>query len=203
MDIQDFRALFAFGEQRNIECKASISWADPVVKAKIVKSILGMSNISNGGFLIIGVEQREGRFDPVGMQKEDISSFIFDEVSAEVSKYADPYTVFKMEIVKDGEKEFLVFIISEFDSIPVICKRDGRENLKQGGIYTRSRRIPETCLVQTASDLREILEMATEKGVKKFIETSQKVGVKLPETNLDEEYKRDLEGILCVKTQKK
>ena len=52
-------------------------------------------------------------------------------------------------------------------------------SLQQGAIYTRSHRIAETCKVQTQTEMREIIEMATERGLSRFITKSQHAGVSL------------------------
>jgi len=200
MNIEEFYSLVALGEQtRNVELKRSISWDDPVVKAKVVKTILGMSNIRNGGFLILGVEEREDGFDLLGITDEHLSSFNYDHVASEVARYADPYATFRMEVVEDSEvnKKFLVFTIDEFREIPVICKINGRENLREGTIYTRSRRMPSTVQVPTQSEMREIMSIAIERGIRTYIEQSRRVGLRLElvEEGSDEEYDRELRDI--------
>ena len=106
MNTRELYSLIALGEQtRNVELKRSISWDDSDVKARIAKTVLGMSNIRNGGFLILGVEQEGDDFNPVGITDEHLSTFNYDLVSSEVAKFADPYAVFRMETVEDLESK--------------------------------------------------------------------------------------------------
>jgi predicted HTH transcriptional regulator len=200
MNIEELYSLIALGEQtRNVELKRSISWDEPVVKAKVVKAVLGISNIRNGGFFILGVEEEEDGFNPVGMTDEHLSTFNYDHIATEVSRYADPYAIFRMEIVEDSpeNKKFLVFTIDEFNEIPIVCKRNGIENLREGAIYTRSRRMPSTVQVPTQSEMREILSIAIEKGIRTFIEQSRRAGLRLEltEEDVNEEYDEELAGI--------
>jgi hypothetical protein len=150
-------------------------WNNPNTKAKITKAILAMSNLRDGGYLILGFDQDNNTFKPTGMNEADISTFNYDNVKSYVSEFADPYVEFYMEVVVDEKngKKFLAFSINEFDQIPVICKRDGSEHLEKGAMYTRSRRMPESVKVPTNAEMREIIDMAVEKGIRKYIETSQ------------------------------
>jgi len=44
-------------ELHNVEYKRSMSWNEHIIKAKITKIILALSNIQNGGYLILGIEE--------------------------------------------------------------------------------------------------------------------------------------------------
>ena len=57
----------AIGERKNIEFKGSVSWDEQATRIKLTKSILAMSNIRDGGMIIIGANQNGHRFDPMGM----------------------------------------------------------------------------------------------------------------------------------------
>lgn len=199
MNLKQLYELVSAGEQRrNVEIKRSMSWDDPNTKAKIVKATLAMSNIRDGGYLILGLDENNGAFEPTGMLDTDFNSYSYDDVKSFVSTFADPYVEFSMETVRDDEKEktFLLFTINEFEEMPVICKRDGLENLRQGDIYTRSRRMSESVRVPTQSEMREIITMAVEKGIRKFIETSGRAGVQVEVRKEEDEYNHELEEIL-------
>jgi predicted HTH transcriptional regulator len=156
-----------------------------------------MSNIRDGGYLILGFEQDNNTFRPTGAKEADISTFNYDNVKSFVSEFADPYVEFFMEVITDEKdnKKFLVFTINEFNEIPVICKRDGLEHLEKGTIYTRSRRMPETVRVPTNAEMREIIDMAIEKGIRKYIETSYRGGLQIRAFTQEDEYEKELENI--------
>ncbi len=110
MIISELYSLIVLGEQtRNVELKQSLSWDDPTTKAKVVKAVLGLSNLRNGGFLIIGVEENDGVFTPVGITEEHLTTYNYDNVMGEISRFADPKAIVRMEIVEDTEqpKKFL------------------------------------------------------------------------------------------------
>ncbi len=171
------------GETRNIELKASMSWSDQATKLKIVKSILAMSNIRSGGMVIIGINENGGKLDRIGMTKEHLKSFDHDKMSAYIATYADPHVRFSLRRVTLESKIFIVISIDEFERVPVLCKKDfvvnGKTQLRQGKLYTRTWRMPETVEVSTSDDLTEIIELATEKGVARFAELVSKSGLVL------------------------
>ncbi len=65
-------------------------------------------------------------------------------------------------------------------------------------MYTRSYRMPETCEVPSQTELREIIEMATDKGVRRFLERSRRAGL-LTEGSIGptdtEKFDEELEGL--------
>ena len=92
-------------EERNLEYKGPINWNDTQIKAKITKTILAMSNLRDGGVIVIGVEQNGEIFTPVGLDSESISSFKQDDISVHVNNYADPFVEIKVSY-KIAEKDF-------------------------------------------------------------------------------------------------
>lgn len=198
MNIDELRELVGMGEQRrNVEIKSSMSWENDNVKAKIVKAILAMSNIRDGGYLILGFKENGDSYLPEGVSENDINSYNYDDIRSYVARYADPYATFFMEVVNDESegKKFIVFAIKEFEEMPVICRRDGLENLRNGDIYTRSRRLPSTVRVPTQSEIREIIDLAVEKGIRKFLERARRAGLEVPSATEPDEYDRELESI--------
>ena len=199
MDFEGVLELISAGEQpRNIEIKRTLSWDNTNHRAKIVKIILAMSNIRYGGFFILGFEEQGDNYKPVGIPQEDLEQLNYDLISAEVSKFADPFAVFRMESIPNPEDDtqYLVFTINEFDEIPVICKRNGAENLKTGMIYTRSRGTPATVIVPSQSEMREILRMATEKGIRAYFETTERAGLHVELPDFGEGYQSKLDEVI-------
>ena len=78
-----------------------MSWSEKSCQARIIKTILGMSNIRNGGWIVIGKEEQNGTFLQRGMTREDFDSYNSDHVKTIVNNYADPYAIIDLE-----KKEF-------------------------------------------------------------------------------------------------
>lgn len=170
----------AIGERKNIEFKGSVSWNDQATRIKLTKSILAMSNIRDGGMIIIGANQNGHTFDPAGIQEDHWKSFNYDNLAAQVAPYADPYARFSLEHVKHEGKHFVIISVQEFDLVPVVCKKDvtldkdTKTHLKRGKIYTRTWRMPESAEISSLEDMREIIDLGVDKGVSRFVEKASK-----------------------------
>ena len=179
MDEKNFLEIIQVGKEgRNLEFKRSMPWETAEFKARITKSVLAFSNVRDGGHIIIGVEQQEGGiFSFNGMEEAHISTYIEDEVVSVISEYADPYVRLQIDKVVSKDNKYIVITVFEFDEMPVLCKRDGLCKLRKGAIYTRTHRMAESAEVPSQTELREILDMATEKNIRKYWETQARVGL--------------------------
>ena len=165
----DFRDLIYHGsEERFLEYKSSMSWDDIATKTKVVIACLAMANIPDGGVLIFGVDEiSKGVYEANGMKEEDVDSFNQDNVSDYVNGFADPYVELKLNKVTDDAKKFIVIQIQEFDELPIVCKKDG-EKICRGDIYTRPKRKNESVPVPSQNEIREILDLAIDKQMRKI-----------------------------------
>lgn len=179
MNVSELQELIQLGKEgRSLEFKQSTPWADGRFKAQIAKAILAFSNVRDGGRIVIGVEQvHDGGFTPRGMTDEHLSTWNFDDLASYVSEFADPFVDFSMERLTFDSNTYLVITISEFKDLPVICKRDGANLLRRGAIYTRTYRMPESAEVPSQTELREILDLAIEKGTRALLRTASRVGL--------------------------
>jgi len=165
-------------EERNLEYKEHLDWEQGPDQAKLVKAVLGMSNIRDGGVVVIGVKE-DGT--AVGMSEEEVRRFTQDAVAAVVSEFAAPYADLTATAGRHPEDEsrwFVIVQVKEFDEVPVLCKRDGN-GLRKGALYTRGRRIHETAEVRSEAEMREILEMAVEKGIRAFYGRIEAAGLRV------------------------
>jgi predicted HTH transcriptional regulator len=183
------------GETRNFEIKRSISWNDSHNQFKITKSVISMSNIRDGGLIFIGaVQLPDNTFNPIGMEDSDYESFSSDLVVDHVSRFAEPHATFSLFKKQVDGKKFVVIKVEQFDEIPVIFKKDycldGEHRATEGDFCTRTRgRRPRSAKVTRADDLREILDLAIDKGVTTFVMRANKAGLthSAPATPSDEE----------------
>ncbi len=185
-------------ETRNIEYKQSIPWSNHENREKLIRTIFAMSNIRDGGFIVIGMrKQSDNSYIPAGIAGTDKATYNEDHMADVISEFADPYVNFALATAQIDDKEFLIIQINEFEEIPVICKKDGSTtNLKRGKIYIRSRRKPESIEIPSQSEMRELLEVATDKGIRKFFARVEKVGIEfktIDEKQLFADQIKDLE----------
>jgi len=178
MEEQELIELIKSGrEARNIEYKRSMPWTNKENRHKIIRTILSMSNIRDGGFIVIGMErQGDDIYVAKGILSEHKVTYIEDKMADMISEFADPYVHFTIQTVNYEDKEFLIIQINEFEEIPVICKKDGYD-LVRGKVYTRSRRKPESIEVPSQSEMREILEVAIDKGIRRFFSRLTSIGI--------------------------
>lgn len=173
------RSLFTYvREERSVEYKRSEPWE--ALEAKTVKTAMGMANLRGGGIIVIGVAQVKGTLELQGMDPAHLATYQADEVQAAANRFADPYVRLEIGVVEWEGKQFLGIGAAEFDEIPVVCKRSGI-GVRLGAMYIRSNRLPETSEVQSQTEIREIIELATEKGVRRFLATAQRVGLPISE----------------------
>lgn len=159
-------------EARNVELKPSTPW-NGIEKhyelQRIVMSILGMSNIKNGGKIILGIRQNPDRtFAVEGMKTEHLMTFEQDNIYQIVKAYGNPAPIFDIKNIEYNGLYFIVFSIQQFLYSPVICSKpgtkcfNGKEELEpliRGALYSRSFK-PETKRVNSETEMREIIDLA-------------------------------------------
>lgn len=189
--------LEAGGETRNIEFKKTYDWNDPKSKAKIVKCILAMSNTKDGGYLVLGIDdEKYGEEKLTGMDLEHYNSLNYDHIVVEVNKFADPPISFHMYPVEEGDKHFVLLRIPEFDELPIVCKRNGEQGLKEGAVFSRSKMKPESAQIRTQSEMRELMDNAINKGIKEFYKRVRDSGLQVTNSeSSDEKYASEIQSI--------
>ncbi|MCC7362746.1 MAG: ATP-binding protein [Dehalococcoidia bacterium] len=179
-------------ESRGVEFKASIPWLGN--ETRITRTILAMANKEDGGVIIIGMTAAGA----TGITPEDLATYDIDAVSAFVNRYADPYVELGLRQVIYAGTTQMVIGVEEFRDVPVICQRASADGvLRQGGIYLRSYRMPETTLVRTAQDMRELIELATDKGVQRFIQRAARGGLDVgsaAQGTAEQAFRQQIEG---------
>lgn len=160
-------------EKRNLEFKTAMEWKGKPNKQKIALPMMAMSNLRDGGLILIGVEDC-GTI--VGLTEQQLDSYNYDDVAAFVNSHADPHVNFELSKIKTPNGNVVAIRVYEFDEIPVICRKDGTES-KEGAIYIRSRGKIETTSKFKVSELREVLDLAIQKGVRQRLKQMQDLGV--------------------------
>lgn len=176
-----------------VEFKGPGPRGDDYLRAKVARAVMGMTNRRDGGVVIIGMEERDGALNPVGLSQNDANSWRSnDHVSTALANYMSPPASFHLSVREFRGREFAILEVHEFTYIPTICKKryhrdhpSGHQEvmLREGACYIRSRHKPETVEVSSLEHLRELLDLAIEKGVRKFVTQAQKAGMSLSSGN--------------------
>jgi hypothetical protein len=168
------RILRTGREGRATEFKQTLSWAENATRAKVVKWALGTANLADGGVLAFGLQRVDPNplYELSGMSQADYESFNQDSVSTTVNTYATPHIDLSVIHLQLEDKLFVAIIVRQFLDYPVICARDfvvdNRAVVTKGRVYCRSRRTPETTEVQSPEDMRDIIDLATSRGLERY-----------------------------------
>lgn len=149
--------LLSQTEKQNIDFKYPIEWD----VSKFAKHFLAMSNIQNGGHLIIGVEQNGSVFKRLGVTQEIKDSYNIDIMRDNLKGISDPPINFEVFIVKDkNNTEFVIIKVLQFTNVPLICITE-KYNLRLNTIYYRNneKRI-ESAPISKSYDLRNLLTLS-------------------------------------------
>jgi len=182
VDTDKLKTAIEFGRERSgIEFKSAGRRDDKNFLARVVRAVLGMSNRRDGGYVIVGVEETEGALVPQGLSPDDLRTWTPDHVGDAFAVYADPSVQFTVTTPSIGAKAFVVIRVEEFAEMPVLCKKGYNRGqdviLREGACYIRSRRKPETVEVSTIADMRDLLELATDKALRRFMERARGSGL--------------------------
>jgi len=186
-------------ETRAVEFKAAGHRGDALVFAFVARAVLAMSNRQLGGWVLLGV-QDDGQL--TGLLPDDLASWLeHDEVTAGLNAYADPFVQVDVERIEHDNKRFIAIRVHEFAEVPVLARKDspaksgGKLVIRQGGCYVRPRLKPASVEVPTQTEMRELLDAAADKMLKRFLTRATAAGVVLGSSETDaEKYEKQLGG---------
>ena len=174
-------------EERYLEYKRAMTWAADDTKLKIVKAMMAMANLRNGGVIVVGMQEvTRGVWVPETMTPQQVSSFIQDNIATCVNDYATPAVQFSVEPFALNGNQFVVIQVQEFGISPVVCRKPftlrGRVELAPGTIYYRNSRKNESAPVATDEDTRELIGLAVDKGISRHVNRLHRLGLIPTET---------------------
>lgn len=196
---EDFEVILSRGETRSVECKSAGPASDKQLFAQVTKAILAMSNLRDGGLVVIGLSENAGNtLARTGISAGDLGTWTArDAIRDRVATYADPSVSFRIEerLYRDG-LTYVLIEVDEFDTSPVICRKGYGSVLAEGAIYVRSRRKPESVPVRTAADMRDVMELAVEKELARVLRTAARAGGRIVSTGPDSaRFDEELRGL--------
>ena len=91
-ELLEFIRVNNHSEGRSYEYKRGLPWnSNDDFKYKIIKAVLSMSNLPDGGYIIIGVEIVNKRYEPVGFEYENAMTYDREKILEASNAFADPY----------------------------------------------------------------------------------------------------------------
>jgi predicted HTH transcriptional regulator len=166
-------------EQRHFELKGAGRRDDTQFMAKVIRAALSLGNLRDGGHIVIGIDDKDPTSMLPGLAPDEAESWqAYDDVARKMAEYADPPLRFSLaELRLSSGAGVAVIEIAEFEDLPHICSRQLDKVLRKGALYVRSRTAPETVEVPSSVEMREILDLATEKALRSFVERLNHAGL--------------------------
>ncbi|MBY4208183.1 hypothetical protein HQO44_17130 [Rhodococcus fascians] len=176
-------------ETRPFEVKGPGDLAHKDYVAKIARAAMAMGNLSDGGIVCLGIDDKRMREMMPGLNTTQAADWSdFDNVSAALAKYSDPPVTFQTDqYTLSNGVTVVVLDISEFDRVPHVCKKSFPDVLQNGFTYVRPRGKPESVTVPSSSDMRDLLEIAIGKGVREFVRRAGAAGLPLGLNDLQQD----------------
>lgn len=170
-------ALDLCQESRNVDFKESAPWAN--LQVHIVRTSMAMSNLRDGGIIIIGVGERGGSWRLDGISNQHLATYDEDDVNDFVNKYASPTIRVELVRVTHNGTSFLAIRVPEFVWSPIICNRNGADisKLRRATIYVRTEGKPQTIPASNASHIDDLLDLAAEKRARRILSVSERIGI--------------------------
>jgi hypothetical protein len=179
---EEIEAALAYGyEMRGLELKGPGARSDSHLFAKVTRAALSMGNLRDGGHVIIGIDDGDPSQMLPGPGTNDLTSWLaYDDVARKMAEYADPPLRFDIAAVELASGVTAAVIqVFEFADMPHLCAKDHPGVLRKGALYVRPRKLPETSEVATSVEMREVIDLATEKALRRYIETAERAGLAL------------------------
>jgi len=168
-----------------------------------------MANRPGGGIVIVGISERNHVLCPEGLTDEQMATWRYEDIADGINKHADPPISFGYQPCEWGGKKFLILHIHEFTDVPIICKKEYRDDsnqqlplekrekvLKKGFLYARSPNKPETKEIDSVESMRTVLNPAIDKGIGRFVKQLQIASIPSEEKK-QEERKLRLQALLA------
>jgi hypothetical protein len=178
-DIED--VLRGGREARGFEIKGPGDRGDSRFFAKIVRAALSLGNLRDGGDVVIGIDDADPASLGPGLDDAQAGSWAsHDEVARKLAVYSDPPLDFELEVITlSSGNRVAVLRVYEFADLPHLCAKGYDGVLREGALYVRSRKLPETVAVDDSVEMRDVLDLAIEKGVRRFVQTATRAGLEL------------------------
>ncbi len=169
---QEVEELLAVGQEtRSFEVKGPGSLKDKAYVARIARAMMAMGNRRDGGLVCLGIDNQTLREMRPGLNDRDLAEWSdSDNVNDAIARYSDPPVEFTpYPLTLSTGTRVVVLDVREFDDLPHVGKRDYPEVLQQGQVYVRPRGTPRSVPVPNSGEMRELLDLATDKRLRAFV----------------------------------
>lgn len=168
-------------ELRPLEVKGPAGIEDKSFVARVARAVMAMGNLRDGGLVVIGVADPQVAAMLPGLDAAQLAEWSdFDRVSAALAKYSDPPVSFELHVFTLSSGATVVVLeVEEFEHDIHICKKSYQGILQDGHTYVRPRGEPRSVMVPSSADMRELHNLAIDKGVREFVRRAGAAGLPL------------------------
>ncbi len=180
MPQDELEALLRTGhEHPNLECKGPGDLDNKDYFARVARAAMAMGNRRDGGIICLGIADDTIAEMQPGLSDDQVTAWThFDNVSDKLARFGDPPIAFSTDAVTLSSGATIVVLeVAQFSDTPHICIRDHERTTKAGQIYVRPRSKPSSVPVPTAVDMRDLLDLAIDNGVRDFVGRLRSSGV--------------------------
>jgi hypothetical protein len=186
---QEILTAIEVGETRRFEFKGPRMRTDRTQYAEVLRAIFAMANQRAGGVVLIGVN--DDRTVP-GLTDEQAGTWRKQEYARRAAAAAAlPAVDFDVSLrtitVEDEPKTIALIEIREVSDLPIICTvlRNSPQHgqppiLRPGALYVRTD-VPESVELPDFAQMRELIDLATENAVRRFVGTADRLGMMGPD----------------------
>ena len=172
-------------ETRNLEVKGPGPRTEAHLIGRVTRAAMAMGNLRDGGQIVIGIDNNTLATMQPGLHPNQLASWLsYDDLAQKMAEYSEPPVRFDShsEQLTSGAN-VVILDVHEFDYSPHVCKRQldspggGAPILRRGGLYVRSRRMPQSIEVSTELEMREVLDLGMEKRLRAYVTSASRGGV--------------------------
>ncbi len=160
-------------ESKELDYKEAMDWNEMDTRHKydIIKDVLAFAN-TKGGWIIIGVSQRNNLFSWDGVTEEQAASFDDTRFNVFLNKCVEPPIachIYKPEV---RGNLYVVIEVPQFSESIHICQIEVEGVLRQAGIYCRDANNQSTPILHP-DDMRSIMNRCVRLAVNKNLRDEQ------------------------------
>lgn len=160
-------------ESLNTEFKATFDFNINVwAKERLIRSVLAMSNTRDGGYVIIGITEKEDKdLDFTGVENSHLAIFRLkvEDFKTKIESFSSSPVNYEIGVGSYKKKNYIIISVSEFSLNPSICRRNGEykdKTLEEGAIYIRTLKDkPSSVKLSNPVDIQDFLDRITDKQI--------------------------------------
>jgi hypothetical protein len=179
-------------EIRSFELKGPGQLTDKAYVARVARATMAMGNLRDGGLVCLGVADDKISAMLPGLDRTQRGLWSdFDRVSAALARYSEPPVSFELHaFTLSNGAEVVVIEVAEFERDLHVCKLDYPNVLQAGHTYVRPRGQPRSVTVPSSAEMRELHDLAIDKGVREFVRRARAAGISLSSLPEPEDLER-------------